>query len=219
MGVATGIDRVATIIRALRPTLSVGASDLSPMQDYEDPDDERPSKSQLKRDMSALQALGVDLLALPEKRIAALNLPEKLNDALRDARRSTAHEGKRRLLQLIGKLMRHVDPEPIREAVAEFKLGRAQDSLELHQAERWRERLVSEDPALQAFIDTFDEVDVQQLRSLIRAARKDRALEPEQRNGRAWRELFQFIKAHVLAAKGSTGSDDEQADAPGSDDE
>lgn len=185
-------------------------------EEYEDPDDERPSKSQLKRDMAALQALGVELLSLPEKRVAALNLPEALMDALAEARRiKGAHEGKRRQLQLIGKLMRHVDPAPIREAVAEFKLGRAQDSLQLHQAERWRVRLVEEDSALQDYIDTFADTDVQQLRSLIRAARKDRAQAPEQRNGRAWRELFQMIKSQVLAqakADGSIGDDADDID-------
>ncbi|ALV07289.1 ribosome biogenesis factor YjgA [Roseateles depolymerans] len=184
--------------------------------DYEDPDDERPSKSQLKRDMAALQALGVELLSLPEKRVAALNLSEALMDALAEARRiKGAHEGKRRQLQLIGKLMRHVDPAPIREAVAEFKLGRAQDSLQLHQAERWRVRLVEEDTALQDYIDTFPDTDVQQLRSLIRAARKDRAQAPEQRNGRAWRELFQMIKSQVLAqarADGTAGDDADVSD-------
>lgn len=189
--------------------------------DIDDFDDDRPSKSQLKRDMDALQALGEELLTLPEKRVAALNLPDRLMDALRDGRRivaSTARSGKRRHLQLIGKLMRSVDPEPIREAVAEFKLGRAQDSLELHQAERWRERLVEEDTALQAFVDSFADVDVQQLRSLIRAARKDRAMAPEQRNGRAWRELFQFIKAQLLAAKGAPDEPD-ATDADEDDDE
>lgn len=185
--------------------------------DYEDPDDERPSKSQLKRDMDALQALGEELLTLPEKRVAALDLPEQLMDAIREGRRivaGTARSGKKRHLQLIGKLMRSVDPEPIREAVAEFKLGRAQDSLELHQAERWRERLVEDDNALQGFIDSFEAVDVQQLRSLIRAARKDRAQAPEQRNGRAWRELFQFIKGHLLAGKAAAGQGaDDDTDA------
>lgn len=182
-------------------------------EEYEDPDDERPSKSQLKRDMAALQALGVELLSLPEKRVAALNLPDSLMDALAEARRiKSAHEGKRRQLQLIGKLMRHVDPAPIREAVAEFKLGRAQDSLQLHQAERWRVRLVEEDAALQDYIDTFPDTDVQQLRSLIRAARKDRAQAPEQRNGRAWRELFQMIKSQVLAQSRADGSAGEDAD-------
>ncbi|WP_431102686.1 ribosome biogenesis factor YjgA [Roseateles noduli] len=182
--------------------------------DFDDFEDDRPSKSQLKRDMDALQALGEELLTLPEKRVAALDLPESLLDAIKEGRRivaGTARSGKKRHLQLIGKLMRQVDPEPIREAVAEFKLGRAQDSLELHQAERWRVRLVEDDNALQGFLDAFDEVDTQQLRSLIRAARKDRAQAPEQRNGRAWRELFQFVKGHVLAGKGDAVDDSEAA--------
>ncbi|ANH66857.1 ribosome biogenesis factor YjgA [Mitsuaria sp. 7] len=189
--------------------------------DFDDFEDDRPSKSQLKRDMDALQALGEELLTLPEKRVAALDLPESLLDAIKEGRRivaGTARSGKKRHLQLIGKLMRQVDPEPIREAVAEFKLGRAQDSLELHQAERWRVRLVEDDNALQGFLDAFDEVDTQQLRSLIRAARKDRAQAPEQRNGRAWRELFQLVKSHVLAAKGQTSADDD-ADGAEDDDE
>lgn len=189
--------------------------------DFDDLEDDRPSKSQLKRDMDALQALGEELLTLPEKRVAALDLPESLLDAIKEGRRivaGTARSGKKRHLQLIGKLMRQVDPEPIRQAVAEFKLGRAQDSLELHQAERWRVRLVEEDSALQGFIDSFDEVDTQQLRSLIRAARKDRAQAPEQRNGRAWRELFQFVKGHVLAGK-DNGSADEGEDGSDEDDD
>ncbi|MCH7344905.1 DUF615 domain-containing protein [Pelomonas sp. CA6] len=180
------------------------------MHDQENPDDpfyERPSKSQLKRDMSALQDLGVELLNLPESRVQALDLPDILNDALKQARRITAHGARRRQLQLIGKLMRGIDPEPIREAVAEFKLGRAQDSLLLHQAERWRERLVDDDAALQDFMAEFADLDVQHLRSLLRAARKDRAAAPEQRNGRAWRELFQFIKAQMKSA-GSASRDE-----------
>jgi ribosome-associated protein len=186
--------------------------------DFDDFEDDRPSKSQLKRDMDALQLLGEELLTLPEKRVAALDLPESLLDAIKDGRRivaGTARSGKKRHLQLIGKLMRQVDPEPIRQAVAEFKLGRAQDSLELHQAERWRVRLVEDDNALQGFLDAFDEVDTQQLRSLIRAARKDRAQAPEQRNGRAWRELFQFVKGHVLAGKGNAAADDDADGAKG----
>ncbi|MFX1681270.1 ribosome biogenesis factor YjgA [Mitsuaria sp. CC2] len=190
--------------------------------DFDDFEDDRPSKSQLKRDMDALQALGEELLTLPEKRVAALDLPESLLDAIKEGRRivaGTARSGKKRHLQLIGKLMRQVDPEPIRQAVAEFKLGRAQDSLELHQAERWRVRLVEEDSALQGFIDAFDEVDTQQLRSLIRAARKDRAQAPEQRNGRAWRELFQFVKGHVLAGKDNASANGDAEASDEDDDE
>ncbi|WP_422015135.1 ribosome biogenesis factor YjgA [Roseateles sp.] len=161
---------------------------------------DRPSKSQLKRDMTALQGLGEDLLNLPESRWEPLALPEILYDALRHAKKITNFEGKRRQMQYIGKLMRKIDPEPIREAVAAFKLGHAQDSLRLHQSERWREQLLANDAALQEFINEHVDVDIQQLRNLVRAARKDAANEPEKRSGRAFRELFQFIKASEPAA-------------------
>ena len=170
--------------------------------ELEDDDDfDRPSKSQLKRDMTALQKLGEDLLALPESRWEPLALPEILYDALRHAKKITNFEGKRRQMQYIGKLMRKIDPEPIREAVAAFKLGHASDSLRLHQSERWRELLLADDAALQQFIDGHVDVDIQQLRNLVRAARKDAANEPEKRSGRAYRELFQFIKASEVAAE------------------
>ena len=173
-----------------------------PNPEFEDDDDfDRPSKSQLKRDMTALQDLGEDLLALPESRWEPLALPEILSDALRAAKKITNFEGKRRQIQYIGKLMRKIDPEPVREAVAMFKLGHAQDSLRLHQSERWRERLLADDAALQEFLNAHAGVDIQQLRNLVRAARKDAANEPERRSGRAFRELFQFIKASEVAAE------------------
>jgi ribosome-associated protein len=169
------------------------------------PDDDdfydRPSKTQKKKDSHELQSLGEDLLTLPADRVAPLGLPEILLDAVKAAKKITAHEGRRRQMQYIGKLMRKVDPEPIKEAVAAFKLGHAKDSLALHQSERWRERLLASDDELQVFVSDHPEVDVQQLRSLVRAARKDAAAAPEQRSGRAFRELFQLIKAEQLRAE------------------
>jgi ribosome-associated protein len=181
--------RSAKLFRAA--TMQVDSqADLPPDDDFE-----RPSKTQLKRDMAELQKLGEEMLTLPESRWEPLALPEILSDALKAAKKITNFEGRRRQLQYVGKLMRKVDPEPIREAVAAFKLGHAQDALKLHQAEHWRARLLADDNALQAFLAQHGEIDVQQLRSLVRAARKDASGAPEKRNGRAYRELFQFIKA------------------------
>ncbi len=178
-----------------------------------DEDDfDRPSKSQLKRDMTELQALGEELLKLPASRLEPLALPEILSDALREAKRITSHEGRRRQMQYIGKLMRRVDPAPLREAVAAFKLGHAKDSLALHQSERWRERLLADDAALQQFIAEHEGIDVQQLRSLVRAARKDAAAAPEQRSGRAYRDLFQFIKAEQLRVNPAEEVAEDEAD-------
>src|SRR5688572_4455609 len=159
--------------------------------------EERPSKSELKRQAHALQDLGEALLELPDERLAALPMSETLLDAVRQLKRTRSHEGRRRQMQYVGKLMRGADTEPLREAVAALQLGRAQDTLSLHRAERWRDELLAEDDALARWIASHPQTDAQQLRSLVRAARKDAATPPEQRHGRAYRELFQFIKQAV----------------------
>jgi ribosome-associated protein len=171
---------------------------------------DRPSKSALKRQMHDLQALGQELSELPESRVDKLELPEALRDALAEYRRTRSHEGRRRQLQFVGKLMRQADEASIREAVAAYKLGSAKETLALHEAERWREELLADDDAVTRWLSRFPETDAQQLRSLVRAARKDAKAEaPEQRRGRSYRELFQLVKSAL--AVGSSGS----ADDPG----
>jgi len=165
--------------------------------DHDDPGYERPSKTRLKKESHDLQSLGEQLAALSDGQLAGLGLDEQLFDAVNQYKRTRSHEGRRRQMQYVGKLMRRVDVEPIREAVAALQLGHALDSLALHQAERWRVELLAGDDALTAWTAEHPGGDVQQLRSLIRAARKDAAAAPEQRNGRAFRELFQYIKAHA----------------------
>ncbi|HET6789828.1 MAG TPA: ribosome biogenesis factor YjgA [Aquabacterium sp.] len=170
-----------------------------------DPEDDdvarRPSKSALKRASHELQALGEQLLAMPDSRLADIDMPERLRDALADYKTTRSFEGKRRQLQYIGKVIRSVDAEPLREAVAAFQLGHARNALSLHEAERWRTVLLeNEKSALTDWVAEFPDTDLQQLRALIRNARKDAAAVPEQRNGRAYRELFQFIKKAQEAA-------------------
>ena len=154
----------------------------------------RPSKTRLKQDSHELQDLGAALVELPASRLDGLAVPEPLLDAVREYKRTRSFEGRRRPMQYIGKLMRRADTEPIRQAVTDMQLGRAKDSLELHQAERWRAELIEADDALTRWTAEHPQTDVQQLRSLVRSARKDAALVPEKRSGRAYRELFQFIK-------------------------
>ena len=139
-----------------------------PSHEDHDLDPEVPSKTQLKRESDALQQLGKDLLSLPDSRLAQIEMDETLRIALRDGKKITAHEGKRRQLQYIGKLMRRVDPAPFEEAVAAFKLGHAVDQLKLHKLEALRDELLASDEALQAYISEHPGVDVQQLRSLVR---------------------------------------------------
>lgn len=170
-------------------------------------DGERPSKSQRKRDMHDLQALGEALLELPVARLAKIDMPERLREALLEAHRIKSHEGRRRQLQLIGKLMRQTDPAPLQEAVAAQRLGRAQDALSLHEAEAWRDRLLASDEAVTEWLAAHPDEDAQQLRTLIRNARKEAAAAaaaaPDdgaaQRKGRAYRELFQRLREALVA--------------------
>lgn len=168
---------------------------------------ERPSKTLRKQKAHDLQNLGQDLVELPASRLVGLVMPEVLRDAIAEYKRTRSFEGKRRQLQYIGKQMRHADEAPLREAVSAYKLGSAKDTLKLHQTECWRDELVADDAAATRWAAEFPGSDLQRLRSLIRAARKDAAAAPEQRNGRGYRELFQFIKPWLGAGAGADAAD------------
>jgi ribosome-associated protein len=188
---------------------------------YGEYDDDHPSRSLLKRQAEALQVLGKELSELPQNRLAALTMPDGLRTAIADYRRTKGHESRRRQLQYVGKQMRFADEAPLREAVAAFKMGSATDSLRLHETERWRDEMVASDEALTRWAAQFPDSDLQQLRSLLRAARKDAAAAPEQRNGRGYRELFKFIKpwlaadGSALVADGDTDDDAEDSSDDG----
>jgi len=172
------------------------------------PRDQRPSKTRMKQQAHELQSLGEELVLLPPSRLRDVPMPDGLRDAIDAYRRTRSFEGKRRQLQFIGKQMRFADEGPLREAVDAFKLGSAKDTLLLHEVERWRDELVANDEAATRWAQTYPHSDLQQLRSLVRAARKDAAAAPEQRNGRGYRELFQFIKPWLI--EGVAVEDDEE---------
>ena len=162
-----------------------------------------PSKTELKAQSADLQALGESLLILRPALREALALPARLQEALAELARITDFEGRRRQSQYVGKLMRRLDEADIaaiRAALEEQRQGAAQDTLLLHAAEDWRERLVADDAALSEWMAQCTQTDAQQLRALIRQARKDRAQAAASasghapRQGRAWRELFQLIR-------------------------
>ena len=161
---------------------------------------QRPSKTKRKEASHELQSLGAALLELSDERLASLGLGEPLLDALHAYRRMRSHEARRRQMQLIGKLMRTADVDAARRAVDALELGRAQDALALHQAERWRAELIADDAAATRFATMHPGIDMQRLRALVRNARKDAALVPEKRSGRAFRELFQFVRDHEGSA-------------------
>ena len=111
--------------------------------DAHDQEQERPSKSALKRQMHALQALGERLLALKPAKLAQLPLSDRLREALDDYRRIRpgAREGRRRQSQLIGKLMRHEDTAAIAEQLDSERDAHRAQGLTQQLAAQWRDRL------------------------------------------------------------------------------
>jgi ribosome-associated protein len=183
--------------------------------DAREPDDngyDRPSKSQLKREMHALQELGEALIALPKDALKKMPMPEDLGDAVREARRITDHEGKRRQLQYVGKLMRSLTEDEIaalRTALETHRGVNKSETARLHWIERTRERLLADDAALTEFIREHPGVDPQEGRTLIRNARKERE---QQKPPRYYRELFQWIK-------NAAGVEEDDEDIEGDEDE
>jgi ribosome-associated protein len=160
--------------------------------------DARPSKTQKKQLSHELQALGKAVAELSAERFAAIDMPENLRDAITEFRRTRSFEGQRRQMQYVGKLMRSADEAALREAVASATVGSAKDTLVLHETERWRAELIADDEALDAWLAEHPGTDTQQLRSLVRAARRDaKDLAPEARQPKSHRELFQFIRPHL----------------------
>ena len=162
------------------------------------------TRTDLKRESTELQKLGEDLLTLRAELMTRLALPEKLTEAVAEAKRISNFEGKRRQMQFIGKLMRKLDAaqlDGIRTALIEQHTPSALETQTLHQAEIWRDRLLNEDDALGQWITLSPSTDSQQLRALVRQARKD--AKPEKpgtaiRHGRAYRDIFQIVRAELL---------------------
>jgi ribosome-associated protein len=167
---------------------------------------DEPSKSELKRRMHDLQELGEAVASLPDDRLDALKLEDRLRDAITELGRTRSFEGRRRQLQYIGKLMKFEDADALREAVASYRIGTAKDTLALHEAEMWRDRLLAEDNTFDEWLRAHPSTDTQQMRSLVRAARKEK-LEPGARHGRAYRDLFRLVKRHMLEQPEDGGVD------------
>jgi ribosome-associated protein len=149
------------------------------------------SKTRRKAQMHALQDLGEALVALDPGKLAQIDLPERLVDAIAEARSIRAHEGRRRQMQFIGKLMRDVDPVPVRAAIDRFAAGVPSDRAEFAAAERWREEMLRDDEALTRFVAEHPGADAAAFASLVREARAERS-----RGGppHRYRELFRKIR-------------------------
>ncbi|RTL48092.1 MAG: DUF615 domain-containing protein [Rhodocyclaceae bacterium] len=155
------------------------------------PTSSAPSKSRKKRDVEALQDLGVQLVALSTDRLKKINLPDNLREAVRDAQRISAHGARRRQFQLIGKLMREIDPAPIQEALDEINGVSAAATARLHALERLRTRLLEDEQVLGEIMASYPQADMKQLRQLRRNALKEQELH---KPPKAFREIFRVLK-------------------------
>jgi ribosome-associated protein len=168
---------------------------------------DRPSKSQLKREMTALQKLGEELIAEPKERVMRVPMPEDVRDAILECQQIKDHEGRRRQLQYVGKKMRTLEEEElaaIQKTLDSWKGLSKADTAAMHALERRRDKLLTDDDALTELRAQHPEIDVQQLRALIRNARKEQA---ENKPPKAYREIFQLLKQ--LQAKATPQSSDQ----------
>lgn len=152
---------------------------------------DKPSKSAVKRAMSDLQALGAQLVALSADQLKKIALPDDLREAVRDAQRFTRHEAHRRQLQYIGKLMRSIDPAPIRAALDEISGVSAAATARLHALERLRTRFLEDEKLIGEIAAACPAADLQHLRQLRRNALKEQELG---KPPRAFRELFRVLR-------------------------
>jgi ribosome-associated protein len=154
-------------------------------------DGNRPSKTQRKKAVHALQDLGTELVELPEEQLAAIELPDMLRDAVMEARSITAHEARRRQLQYIGKIMRKIDAEPIRAALDGWRARSDAHTAEHKRVEAWRDRLLADENALAELMAEYPRANSRQLASLLHDAKRERdAGQPP----RAFRQLYQVLR-------------------------
>lgn len=179
-----------------------------------EPEYDRPSKSELKRQSNELQKLGEQLVEAPRDRVKRVPMPDDVRDVILETQTITNHEGRRRALQFVGKKMRTLDEEEIaviQRTIDSWKGASKAETAALHALERRREKLLADDKALTTLLEENPELDVQHLRTLIRNARKEVA---ESKPPKAYREIFQILKdlGKKKKADAEEETDDDESD-------
>lgn len=155
-------------------------------------EDNRPSKSQRKREMLALQAIGEQLVNLPDKELTAIPMDADLAEAINTCRRIKSHEGRRRQMQYIGKLMRRIETDAIEQALAEIQAGRKREAKKFQALEQLRDQLIADtDTVLPQLFDDYPDIDRQHVRQLIRQAEKEKQ---GNKPPAASRKLFKYLR-------------------------
>lgn len=153
------------------------------------------SKSEMKRDMDALQKIGEELVELTPNALAKMPLDDEMMDAIKDAQRFNK-EARRRQLQYIGKQMRFIDIEPIQAALDKLRNKHSQHTVALKKLELKRDKLIENgDSMINAILVDHPYADRQHLRQLVRQATKEKS---QEKPGKAYREIFQYLKSLYL---------------------
>jgi ribosome-associated protein len=161
---------------------------------------DRPSKSQLKREMTALQKLGETLVEAPRDRVKRVPMPEDVLEAILICQQITDHEGRRRQMQYVGKKMRSLEEEEIaviQTAIDGWRGTSRAEAAALHAIERQRDRLLADDSVITELRAKYPQLDVQHLRTLVRNARKEQT---DKKPPKAYREIFQLLKSLQAAS-------------------
>jgi len=158
---------------------------------------EDKSKSERKREVTALQDLGERLLDLSREQLNNIRISQELQDALILAKTLKSRGARRRQMQYIGVLMRRIDPEPIRLMIHEIDKGQKHKAREFQQLETMRNSLIDgDDTVFEEIIRLFPDADILRLRQLVRGARKEKK---ENKPPKQSRSLFRYLRE--LAAK------------------
>ncbi len=156
------------------------------------------SRTQLKKEAIALQKMGEKLVRLSDEQLNRMQLPSGLTAAIRDIRSMKSHGARRRQLQYIGSLMRHVEVATIQQALLEIEQGAYRQAREFHRIEAWRDQLVGGDDAVvEDILEAFPGADRQRLGQLVRSARREK-----QKNAppKSARNLFRYLKRLSIGA-------------------
>ena len=169
---------------------------MSKKQNTEQLEPDEVSKTEVKKEMIELQKLGIKLVDLADSQLKRMPLPENLSEAIQSAKNITKHGGLKRQLKYIGKLMRHLDPEPIIQAFDVIENGNQEDKHLFHLKEQWRSKLLEGDnQKLTEFLNRYPEADVQRLRQLIRNYKTAKS---DDKKAQIARQVFKIISEQLV---------------------
>ena len=149
------------------------------------------SKTELKREAKNVHEFGKILASLTELQIAQIDLPENILDAIKDLKNIKKGSAKKRQSLYLAKLLREIDLSKAQDFVNQIKFESQTEIRRLHEAEYWRDKLISDVSYLTNIIDKAQNVDIQRLRSLVINSQKEIKKQKSKKNQK---ELFIYLK-------------------------